>query len=72
LGTINEILSRYFIQFRDNEEHPKNKAQSQDDSRPAALIDRFCLRMGKTESWNFHLLGREGNVTKSEVKFQNL
>jgi len=72
LGTVNEIFSRPFIQFRDEKEHPKNKALSQNASRPAALIVRFCLKTAKRESRNFHLLGRGGNVTKPEVKFQNL
>jgi len=72
VGTIKEIFSQHFNQFRDEEVHPKNKALSEDASSLAAKIVKVCLKTAKTDSWNFHLLGRGGNITKAEVKFKNL
>jgi hypothetical protein len=72
LGTRYEIPSCHFMQFRDEEEIPKNKALSDYTSRPAALIVRFRLQTAKTESLYFRLLGRGGNITNAEVKSKNL
>jgi len=64
LGTRDEIFSRHFIQFRDEEEHPINKALSGYASRAAALIVR---KEGENRIMVFPHLGRRGNIKKLKV-----